>query len=83
MPTTEDGEHTRYFVIIRSLGPRAATLHHLLASLLHDPIEVREVLQRTCGTIYNTPHTEQVLYDRGARHFYRASFTMENERINK
>lgn len=45
--------HTGYLVIIRSLRPGAAALHHLLPPLLHDPVQVGENLQRTDRKVYN------------------------------
>ena len=41
----EDRAHTSDFVIIWGLRPGAAALHHLLPPVLHDAIEVREVLR--------------------------------------
>lgn len=52
-PRSPGGVPTVHLVIIRRLGVGAAALHHLLPSVLHHPVQVREVLQRTRGTMYN------------------------------
>lgn len=39
-------EHTSYFVIIWSLRPGAAALHHVLSPLLHNSIQVGEVSRK-------------------------------------
>jgi len=74
--------HTTYFVIIWSLRPRAAALHYVLPSTLHDSIKVREISRKVLQHMYKSiqwkPQTERVLHYTRARHFYRSFVTVKN-----
>lgn len=63
--------HTAYFIIIWSLRPRAAALHHVLPPLVHNSIQVgevsSEVLRRTRSKAHSKSQWGVELHDNNAR----------------